>query len=559
MSSWVGITHPPGFALANLLLRILNLAFLSLNKKKNRNFFRKFVFAFSFLCFFVAALRNLLKVSDSQSGSQSPIVRKKERKLSMELKAVKFQILHGSIARRLLFRAFIFAFAISVISLVNILSGPYLKMFSSATVGDCVAMHLGNPTANFTAGRFLFQGRFINPIWGSFEPTHCEEDVNLTVSVVRELVGKQLLSYGAKALCVGEGSDSAVSVLRDLGFSNAHGVEERRIFLLKRKRFVQLIDYEERSFDFVLSRDLDKVSVPALLVLEMERVLSPGGIGALLGAEGTTGSTPNSLIRSAVPISSVLKASSVVHVKHINGFTLVVFRKRFENVGYFGQYRLPADCPSFVNNKRFIEKMEPLVEEKPMWSEKRFAYLPKLLDFSSKKKLVYIEIGAGEHLNPVTNWFPPSYPIERKAFNVYFVDHNTSVLSSYVKKPGITFVYHPGLSGNKDKVNLTIDGDLEPLVGETEFDFLAWFKETVQQADFVVLKMNAGQMGLKFLSELFESGTICFVDELFLRCKGRVEGEDATPVDCMNLFKDLRSSGVYVHQWWGDYKPTYAW
>ncbi|KAF3442840.1 hypothetical protein FNV43_RR16758 [Rhamnella rubrinervis] len=475
----------------------------------------------------------------------------------MELKAAKFQILHGSIARRVLFRAFMFASAISIVLSLHILSGPYLKIFSSATVGDCVAMHLGNPTANFTAGRFLFQGRFINPIWGSFEPTKCEEAVNLTVTVVRELVGKQLLNYGAKALCVGEGSDSAVSVLRDLGFSNAHGVEEHRIFLLKRKRFVQLIDYEEKSFDFVFSRDLDKVSVPALLVLEIERVLSPGGIGALLG--GTTGSRPNSLIRSAIPVSSVLKASSVVHVNHINGFTLVVFRKRFENVGYFGQYRLPADCPSFVNNKPFIGKMEALVEEKPIWSEKRFSYLPRLVDFSSKKKLVYIEIGAGEHLNHVTNWFPPSYPIERKAFSVYFVDHNTSVLSSYVKKPGITFVYHPGLSGNKDKVNLSIDGDLEPLVGETEFDFLAWFKETVQQADFVVLKMNAGEMGLKFLSELFESGTICFVDELFLRCTGRVEGEGATRVDCMNLFKDLRSSGVYVHQWWGDYKPTNVW
>lgn len=471
---------------------------------------------------------------------------------------MKFQILHGSIARRVLFRAFLLASAISVIQLLHVVSGPYLKIFSSVTSGDCTATIMdNNPAANFTFGRFLFQGRFINPIWGSFEPTQCSEDVNLTVNVVRELMGRQFLNYGAKALCVGEASAPSVSVLRDLGFSKVYGVDEHRIFSLKRKQFVHEIDYEDKSFDFVLSKDLDKASVPALLVLEIERVLSPGGIGALLG--GTTGLIPNSLIRSAIPISSALKSSSVVHINHISNYSLVVFRKRFENVGYFGQYRLPADCPSFVNNKPFIEKMETLVDEKPIWSTKKYSYLPRLLDLSSKKKLVYIEIGAGEHLNPAANWFPPSYPIQRKDFNVYFVDHNTSVLSSYVKKPGITFVYHPGLSGTKDKVNVSIDGDFEPLVGETEFDFLSWFKDIVQHADFVVLKMNAGEMGLKFLSELFETGTICFVDELFLRCSGRVESEGATPLECMNLLKDLRNSGVFVHQWWGDYNPANIW
>ncbi|BFG35985.1 hypothetical protein CerSpe_222590 [Prunus speciosa] len=398
-------------------------------------------------------------------------------------------------------------------------------MFTFVNPGDC-ASQLSHTHVDLAPGKFNFQSRYLNPFWGSFNSDRCKKDVNLTVSVVRELMSKQLLNYGTKALCVGEGSASTVLALQDLGFPNARGVYERRFFSLKRKQFVYEIDYEDKSFDFVLSRDLDKVSVPALLVLEIERVLSPGGIGAIL--VGSSISAPNSLIR-----------------------------KSYENAGLFEKYRLPADCQSLTNNRPFIGKMEPLVKEKPVDYGKKFNYLPNFVDLSSKKRLVYVDIGAAEHLNSnATNWFLPSYPVERKAFHTYFVDHNTSVLLSYVKKPGITFVYHPGLAGIKAQVNVTTDGETEPYVGDEAFDFHAWFKETVQFADFVVLKMNAGNVELKFLTELFESGAICFVDELFLHCSGGVDAGGAMPVDCMDIFGSLRSSGVFVHQWWGDGNPV---
>ena len=57
--------------------------------------------------------------------------------------------------------------------------------------------------------------------------------------------------------------------------------------------------YQGFSFDFVFTKDLDKVSVPALLVLEVECILRPEGIGALI--VGPDGSNPNDLIRSATP------------------------------------------------------------------------------------------------------------------------------------------------------------------------------------------------------------------------------------------------------------------
>ncbi|GAV64689.1 Methyltransf_11 domain-containing protein [Cephalotus follicularis] len=456
----------------------------------------------------------------------------------MDLKALKFKILSGSIARRVLLRAFMLASALSVMSLLHVLSGLDTGMFNTLTSHGC-AVNFGslNP--------------FLIPIWGSFEPMQCKEIENLTNHVVSELMGMQMLTYDDRALCVGEGSPSAVMALQELGFPKAYGVYRHPFFSLKHKKFIYELDFDDNSFDFVFSRDVDKVSVPALLVLEIERVLRPGGVGAVL--VGSDGLNPNGLIRSATPVSSLLKTSSVVHVGYVDGFTLVAFKKRIENVGYFEQYCLPTDCQSVANNKPFIEYIEPLVQQKPTGFGSMVAYLPRFMDISSRNRLVYIDIGAGKHLNTsVTNWFLPAYPVNRKAFNVYFVDHNTSVLLSYVKKPGITFVYHPGLAGNKATAKRNVDEDLDPYVAAGGFDFLAWFKEIVRFADFVVLKMNAGEEELKLLSQLFKSGVICSIDELFLHCSDHEDGKGVFKGSCIDLFKSLRSSGVFVHQWWGE-------
>ncbi|XP_042945126.1 uncharacterized protein LOC122278966 [Carya illinoinensis] len=453
-------------------------------------------------------------------------------------------------SRRMLNRTLAIASAISIIPLLYVLSGSDLGTFASVASSVC-ASSPGFAMASMGPGTYWFRTQLLNPIWGSCQSVHCKENVNLTVNVVRELVDKNLLKYNAKALFVGDGPAFAVLALRDLGFSNACGVYGHRFFSLTRKQFVHQLDYMDNSFDFVLSRDVDLVSIPALLVLEIERVLSPGGIGAML--VGASGSAPNGLIRSATPVSSLLKSSTVVHVGYMHNFTLVVFKKRIENASYFKQYRLPTDCPSLTNNKPFMDQIEPLVEEKSMGFENWYSYLPKLMNIGYRKRLVYIDIGARVHLHSnVMNWFLPSYPIDSNAFNVYFVDHNTSVLLSYVKKPGITFVYHPGLAGNRASADLSSDEDVDPPLQNEGFDFLSWFQETVQYADFVVLKMNSGKVERKFLLELFESGAICFVDEIFLHCEDGGDGEGALKGDCMDLFKGLRSRGVFVHQWWGD-------
>ncbi|KAJ6425471.1 hypothetical protein OIU84_026111 [Salix udensis] len=173
------------------------------------------------------------------------------------------QILSGSIAWRVLLRTFILVSAMSTIPLFLILSGsgPGL-LFDSVRYNGCDVpfMFMDSP---------LLRNRFLNPIWGSIDG---KEGVNVTTNVVRELLGMQIIDPGAKSLCV-----------------------DGPLFSLQRRRTAYELEYADESFDFVLSGDLDKVSVPAAVVLESERVLRPGGVGAVL--VGFNSFNTNSLIR----------------------------------------------------------------------------------------------------------------------------------------------------------------------------------------------------------------------------------------------------------------------
>lgn len=470
----------------------------------------------------------------------------------MDFKVLKWQILRGSLARRLFLKTLLFALAMATVMFFQTVHDVGTLELLATGLHDCQLSIDSNPYGNFP-GFMNPVSKFGNPFSRSSFSTPCNNDTwDLTIGVVKELMEKKLLDFGAKALCVGEGSASSVLALRELGFDHAFGVDRHPFFSILKRRFVYELDFKDNYFDFVFSRALDRVSVPALLVLEIERVLRPGGTGAML--VGASKFYSAGLIRSATPVSSFLRSSNVVHVCGISTFTLVIFKKRFDKVAFFEHYRLPSECQSVTNNKPFIKHMEPLVDEISGPIATNFSYLPEFMNITSRKRMIYINIGAGEFLNStLSDMFKPFYPVEPQAFNVYVVDHDATALSSYVKNPGVNFVYHPGLAGDKAIItSISSDEYFSAPVDEEEFDFISWFERTVENGDFVVLMMNARPVELKILFELFERGAICRVDELFLRCSKVADCANAVCGDCMSLFRGLRNSGVFVHRWLGN-------
>ncbi|PWA91218.1 Methyltransferase type 11 [Artemisia annua] len=427
----------------------------------------------------------------------------------MDLKALKWQMIRGVLARRMIIGCLCFVLAMVIVS--------FTRMAYEVQINEPVLVNLDQCSLDVALSE---NSRMkISNVGGK----------NLTSSVVKELVNKKMLKFDDRALCVGEGSDSDVLTLREVGFNEVVGVYEST---------VSSVDFKANYFDFVLSRTVDRVPIPALLVLEIERVLRPGGIGAML--VGFSAFNMGSLVRSATPVSLLLRTSEILHVCGIGSFALIVFKKKLNNVVYFEDYKLPSECPSISRNKPFMERIEGIMDQNML------SYLPEFVNFSTRNKLIYINMGTGELGN--------DYPIHLHAFNVYVVDHNVSALSANVKKPGVTFVYHPGLVERHDNFGPRVNHAdyFEAPLHEQRFEFTDWFKETAKDGDFVVLKMNAGLIQLKVLFELFESGAICHVDEMFIRCSKGVDCGNRLCSDCFSLFNGLRNAGVFVHRWSGD-------
>ncbi|KAL0390116.1 UNVERIFIED_CONTAM: hypothetical protein Scaly_0368700 [Sesamum calycinum] len=442
----------------------------------------------------------------------------------MDFKFLKWHLLRGPLIRRVVLRAFVLVLAVIVVSL--------MQMAREVRVIESIAMNVDKCPLNLDSNLELNLTGFLNsastfalPLFGA-SPVPCNVSENLTKIVLKEMMEKNLLQSNARAL--------------------------HPFFSLLKRRFVYELNFDDNHFDFVFSEDVDRVSVPAFLVLEIERVLRPGGTGAML--VGARQVYSGGLVRSAAPIMSFLKSSDVLHVCGVGPLMLVIFKKRLESFASFEHFQLPASCPSIANNKPFMKYIEPLTDKMALSrSELELSYLPNFMNISSRNKLVYINVGAGEYAKTsVAKLSKPYCANHHAAFDVFIIDHKTSVLSSYVTDPGINFVYHPALSGDTFTPDITSDEFLSAPMDEDGFDFIHWFKETVSDGDFAVLMMNAKSAELNILVQLFETGAICHVDELFLRCSDAADCATSMCRDCTNLFTSLRRSGVYVHQWSGE-------
>ncbi|GAA0176207.1 hypothetical protein LIER_29244 [Lithospermum erythrorhizon] len=466
----------------------------------------------------------------------------------MDLKGVRLDMNRGGLIKRLLLRGSLFALCMMLVSVMHMVHEAQYSESLMLNFDECT-INFGTKTSMNFSGLTKPMSDLSFSLFGHLNVVPCEESKNLSKNVFKELINNGLLVSNAKSLCVGEGAASAGEALRDLGFADTLAVDRHPFFSLLKRRFVYELGYDSNSFDFVFSRALDKVSVPALLVFEIERVLRPGGVGAML--VGSHSFYTGNLVRSATPISSFLRSSEVVHLCRFGTYTLVIFRKRFGNVGSFDQFLLPEKCPSIANNKPFMKYIEPLIEHGHLGNEP--SYLANHMNISSRDRLMYINVGAGDFSNLSIPKLVKLYdPIKPHAFNFFMVDHNTSVISSHVNNPGITFIYHPQLAGTDYSSDLNPDEYVDAPLDEGEFDFVRWFSETIEEGDFVVLRMNARAVELTILSELFKTGAICHVDELFLRCADPVDCKGDSCGDCMRIFRSLRNNGLFVHQWMED-------
>ncbi|KAK2455028.1 peptide upstream protein [Trifolium repens] len=248
-------------------------------------------------------------------------------------KSFKIHNPFGSLPRTMFYRILLLASAISIVSLLYSLPTMDFGSIAPKTYDHDCAVEFDQDHSNLTVtpGSYLFQSRILNTFWGSFDSLNCKKEINLVSTVVKKLMDKQLLwNSEAESLCIGEYSDIAVSSMKNLGFSN---VINHRFISFNKKNFVYKLDhYREFSFDFVLLNDLEKVAVPgpALLVLEVERILKPNGIGALI-LTGDYSHNSVDMLRIASPIS-LLRFSSILHVGFVNNnHGLVVFQKSSES------------------------------------------------------------------------------------------------------------------------------------------------------------------------------------------------------------------------------------
>uniref|UniRef100_A0A7N0R8M2 Methyltransferase type 11 domain-containing protein n=1 Tax=Kalanchoe fedtschenkoi TaxID=63787 RepID=A0A7N0R8M2_KALFE len=466
---------------------------------------------------------------------------------SSDLKGLKWQILHGYVARNLVLRGLLFISAMGIIPLMCRNGEPFGAYFDKNCTSGAV-YGSAEDGAVLLSGVMKYVYVLSYPIIGM---RNCERNENVTLGVFQDLMTDGLVDNGTRAVCVGEGSASAVASLKRLGVTDAFSVYREPFFSPLRGGYVYELELDDNSYDFVFSRALDRISVPALLVLEIERILRPGGVGCMLVESQYLGG----LIRSATPVSAFLKSSDVLNVRAVGiSYTLVSFKKRFNHVASLQHYRLPEECQSVMNNQPVLEYLEPIVDASAgqLQSSPRVSYLPEYMNVSSRNRLIYINVGAGEFVNSsIHNWLKRSYPTYSKSHHVYVIDHNVTALTSYVNSPGISFIYDPLLSGNVTSDNSYAVGELGEPVDDEGFDFIYWFKETVAPGDLVVMAMNAAEMELKLLLQLYESGDICRVDELFLRCSPSVHCKSDACGDCSELFQSLRNSGVYGHQWFG--------
>ncbi|KAH7661114.1 S-adenosyl-L-methionine-dependent methyltransferase protein [Dioscorea alata] len=144
----------------------------------------------------------------------------------------------------------------------------------------------------------------------------------------QELEKSGWIPAGSRAISVGPdpGGAAAKAAMERLGFSTVVAASATRCCGLP---------FDDASFDFAFSAALDRVRVPARVILEMERVIRPGRVGVVYKIRSGP-VRPDGLMKAAAPVASLLRLSDVIGARFVNGSGLVVFKKRLAGLAVTG-------------------------------------------------------------------------------------------------------------------------------------------------------------------------------------------------------------------------------
>lgn len=385
----------------------------------------------------------------------------------------------------------------------------------------------------------------------------------------QKLMEEGFLRSESKALCVGAKGGQEVLALKEIGVSDAVGID-----LVPSPPLVAMADLRSRqpfgdnTFDFEFT---DVFDLSDVFASEIQRTLKPGGFAVVRTMYST-----DSLIL-------LFNSCSVVRSAKMDGYA--VFKKNV-NMSTFNGGR----CAVSEWKTALIAQAEPLIQEEPLkpWitlkrNIKNIKYLPSLAFIGSRRSYVYVDVGARSYGSSIGGWFKKKYPTQNNSFSVFAIEADEAFHGDYAKRKGTKLLPFAAWVRNETLIfEINRDagsspktkgmGRIQPVgggrlnrgadksvVSVQGFDFAEWLKNTVTRDDFVVMKMDVEGTEFDLLPRMIETGAICLIDELFLEChynRWQRSSPTRTPKyhrtygECLDLFNSLRMNGVLVHQWW---------
>ncbi|KAK2982759.1 hypothetical protein RJ640_025175 [Escallonia rubra] len=404
---------------------------------------------------------------------------------------------------------------------------------------------------------------------------------NYYSSVFHDLIAEGYLSPGSKALCIETLAGNDVAALIEIGVSDSVGISENPSapLVLYGRPVKQPFDNNTFDFEFSGISGLDRSTEPAKFASEASRTLKPAGFFVV-----------HTAAKDAYSLHSLLNLfdfCTLIRSREIDGIREIVLQKVNGKQHFSGISVNKCSVPGYKHE--LIRNAEPLIKEEPLkpWitfkkNLRNIRHLPDMVDISFRNRYVYVDV-ARNYGSSIGGWFKNQYPKQNKAFDVYAIEADKAFQEEYRSKKGVSLLPYVAWVRNETlffgisrkpigkneersrgvgrvqavQSSSSFADDLDRIDG---FDFASWLKGVVSERDYVVVKMDVEGSEFYLVPRLVETGAICLIDEIFLKCHYNrwqrcCPGERSmkyqkTYARCLELFSSLRGSGVLVHQWW---------